>query len=108
MLDWETEREHGEGVVVGGGESKDSTNNLYNYHHLLLLLPGRETLHPFVAMAPGGVPSKLITTIKIRGRKEAGGKLEGTRSEGCCGGGGEKKKKRKNLKKGRFLYLNFV
>jgi len=61
----------------GGGEekkkSKDSTNNLYNYHHLLLFLPGKETLHPFVAIARGNVTSKLIITIKIsfsaRGRQ---------------------------------------
>lgn len=61
------------------GKSKDSTNNLYNYHHLLLFLPGKETLHPFVAMAPGSVTSKLIITIKISSsarEREAGGKLE--------------------------------
>lgn len=40
-------------------------NNLYNYHHLLLFLSGKETLHPFGAIAPGSVTSKLIITIKI-------------------------------------------
>lgn len=71
-------------------KSKDSTNNLYNYHHLLLFLPGKETLHPFVAIAPGSVTSKLIITIKIsfsareRGKRQVGG----TRSEGVV----EKKK----------------
>lgn len=46
-------------------KSKDSTNNLYNYHHLLPFLPGRKTLHPFVEIARGNVTSKLIITIKI-------------------------------------------
>jgi len=46
-------------------KSKDSTNNLYNYHHLPLFLPGKETLHPFVEIARGNVTSKLIITIKI-------------------------------------------
>lgn len=60
-------------------KSKDSTNNLYNYHHLLLFLPGKETLHPFVAIAPGSVTSKLIITIKISSsarEREGRGKLE--------------------------------
>lgn len=81
-MDRETEGE--------GGESKDSTNNLYNYHHLLLLLPGTETLHPFGAVAPGSVTSKLIRTIKIsssaRG-SEARGKLEAQGVRVLWGGG---------------------
>lgn len=87
----ETEREK-------GGESKGSTNNLYNYHHLLLFLPGKETLHPFVAIAPGSVTSKLIITIKISSsaRERGGrGKLEAQ--------GVRVLLKKKNIKKADFF-----
>lgn len=78
-------------------KSKDSTNNLYNYHHLLLFLPGKETLHPFVAMAPGSVTSKLIITIKISSsarEREGRGTLEAQGVRVLW------KKKNKEIKKG--------
>lgn len=63
--------------------SKDSTNNLYNYHHLLPFLPGKETLHPFAEIACGNVTSKLIITIKISfSVREGGNRQVGGRSEG--------------------------
>lgn len=77
-------------------------NNLYNYHHLLLFLSGKETLHPFGAIAPGSVTSKLIITIKISpsARERHWASCRQKELGDCkCRKGGERKKPR------RFLYL---
>ena len=74
-------------------KKQDPANNLYNYHHLVLFLPGRETLHPFVEIALGNVTSKLIIPIKISfssqegGNRQVGGEVEGDAYAGGWGGG---------------------
>lgn len=69
---------------MGGGGNQRTPPTIYIIIIICcFLLPGRETLHPFVAMAPGSVTSKLIITIKISssarekgGRRQVGGHKE--------------------------------
>lgn len=87
-------------------ETSPPPNNLYNYHHLLLFLSGKETLHPFGAIAPGSVTSKLIITIKISpsARERHWASCRHKELGGCkC-----RKRRRERERKRRFILFDFI